>query len=57
MRLTIAGEMRSSTATCWPVRLRVGRCSRRKKQMPPWRDLFKPDQIHALWVYVIAGEW
>jgi hypothetical protein len=24
--------------------------------MPPWGDLFKPDQIDALWAYVIAGE-
>ena len=27
-----------------------------KNQMPPWGDLFKPDEIEALWAYVIAGE-
>ena len=27
-----------------------------KNQMPPWGDLFKQDEIEALWAYVIAGE-
>jgi len=27
-----------------------------KNQMPPWGDFFKPDQIEALWAYVMAGE-
>ena len=27
-----------------------------KNQMPPWGDLFKPDDIEALWAYVMAGE-
>ena len=27
-----------------------------KNAMPPWGDLFKPDDIDALWAYVIAGE-
>ena len=27
-----------------------------KNQMPPWGDLFKPDDIDALWAYVMAGE-
>jgi mono/diheme cytochrome c family protein len=27
-----------------------------KNQMPPWGDLFKADEIEALWAYVIAGE-
>ena len=27
-----------------------------KNQMPPWGNLFKPDDIDALWAYVIAGE-
>ena len=27
-----------------------------KNQMPPWGDLFKPEEIEALWAYVIAGE-
>jgi mono/diheme cytochrome c family protein len=24
--------------------------------MPPWGDLLKPDDIEALWAYVVAGE-
>ena len=27
-----------------------------KNQMPPWGDLFKGDEIEALWAYVMAGE-
>jgi mono/diheme cytochrome c family protein len=27
-----------------------------KNQMPPWGDLFKGDEIEALWAYVRAGE-
>jgi len=27
-----------------------------KNQMPPWGDLFKAEEIEALWAYVIAGE-
>jgi len=27
-----------------------------KNQMPPWGDLLKPEQIEALWAYVMAGE-
>ena len=27
-----------------------------KNSMPPWGDLFKPNDIDALWAYVIAGE-
>jgi len=27
-----------------------------KNTMPPWGDLFQPDEIDALWAYVIAGE-
>src|SRR5216110_444178 len=27
-----------------------------KNQMPPWGDLFKPDDVDALWAYVMAGE-
>jgi len=30
--------------------------TRGKNQMPPWGDFFKPDQIDALWAYVMAGE-
>ena len=24
--------------------------------MPPWGDVFKPDDVEALWAYVVAGE-
>jgi len=24
--------------------------------MPPWDDVLKPDDIEALWAYVVAGE-
>jgi len=24
--------------------------------MPPWGDLLKPDDIAALWAYLVAGE-
>jgi hypothetical protein len=27
-----------------------------KNQMPPWGGLLKPEEIEALWLYVIAGE-
>ena len=27
-----------------------------KNQMPPWGHLFKPEEIEALWAYVMAGE-
>ena len=27
-----------------------------KNQMPPWGDLFKSEEIDALWAYVMAGE-
>jgi mono/diheme cytochrome c family protein len=30
--------------------------SKGKNAMPPWGDLFKPEEIEALWAYVIAGE-
>jgi mono/diheme cytochrome c family protein len=26
------------------------------RNMPPWGDLLKPDDIEALWAYVVAGE-
>ena len=34
----------------------VASVSKGKNSMPPWGDLFKPDDIDALWAYVIAGE-
>jgi mono/diheme cytochrome c family protein len=27
-----------------------------KNNMPPWGDLLKPEEIEALWAYVVAGE-
>ncbi len=26
------------------------------RNMPPWGDVLKPDDVEALWAYVIAGE-
>ena len=26
------------------------------RNMPPWEDVLKPDDIEALWAYVIGGE-
>jgi mono/diheme cytochrome c family protein len=34
----------------------VNSVTRGKNQMPPWGDLFKADDIEALWAYVMAGE-
>jgi mono/diheme cytochrome c family protein len=34
----------------------VNAVTRGKNQMPPWGDFFKPDQLQALWAYVMAGE-
>ena len=34
----------------------VNSVTRGKGQMPPWGDFFKPDQLEALWAYVVAGE-
>jgi mono/diheme cytochrome c family protein len=27
-----------------------------KNSMPPWGSLFQPDDVEALWAYVVAGE-
>jgi mono/diheme cytochrome c family protein len=27
-----------------------------KRNMPPWEDVLAPDDIEALWSYVVAGE-
>jgi len=27
-----------------------------KRNMPPWDDVLNPDDIEALWSYVVAGE-
>jgi mono/diheme cytochrome c family protein len=34
----------------------VNSVSRGKNAMPPWADLMKPEEIEALWAYVVAGE-
>ena len=34
----------------------VSSVTRGKGQMPPWGDLLKPEEIEALWAYVMAGE-
>jgi mono/diheme cytochrome c family protein len=34
----------------------VNAVTRGKNQMPPWGDFFKPNQLQALWAYVVAGE-
>ena len=34
----------------------VNSVTRGKNQMPPWGDFFKPDQLEALWAYVMAGD-
>jgi len=30
--------------------------TRGKNQMPPWGDMLKPDDVEALWAYVLNGE-
>jgi len=27
-----------------------------RKGMPPWDDVLKPEEVEALWAYVVAGE-
>jgi mono/diheme cytochrome c family protein len=34
----------------------ISSITRGKNQMPPWGDFFKPEQLEALWAYVVAGE-
>jgi mono/diheme cytochrome c family protein len=34
----------------------VNSVTRGKNQMPPWGDVLKPDDVEALWAYVMAGE-
>ncbi len=34
----------------------INSVTRGKNQMPPWGGLLKPDEIEALWAYVVAGE-
>jgi mono/diheme cytochrome c family protein len=33
----------------------VSSVTRGKNQMPPWGDMLKPDDIEALWAYVLTG--
>jgi mono/diheme cytochrome c family protein len=34
----------------------VNSVTRGKNQMPPWGDMLKPEDIEALWAYIVAGE-
>lgn len=34
----------------------VGSVTEEKNSMPPWRGLLKPEEIEAIWAYVVAGE-
>ena len=34
----------------------INSVTRGKNQMPPWGDLLKPEELEALWTYVVAGE-
>jgi mono/diheme cytochrome c family protein len=34
----------------------VNSVTKGKNSMPPWGDLLKPEDVDALWAYVIAGE-
>ena len=34
----------------------INSVTRGKNQMPPWGDVFKSEQLDALWAYVVAGE-
>ena len=34
----------------------VNSVTKGKNAMPPWGDLFTPEEIDALWAYVMAGE-
>ena len=34
----------------------VNSVTKGKNQMPPWGDLLKPEEIDALWRYVLTGE-
>jgi mono/diheme cytochrome c family protein len=34
----------------------VSSVTKGKNSMPPWGDLFKPEDVEALWAYVMAGE-
>jgi mono/diheme cytochrome c family protein len=34
----------------------IGSVTRGKNQMPPWGGLLQPEEIEALWAYVVTGE-
>lgn len=34
----------------------VDSVSNGKRNMPPWDDVLNPEEIEALWAYVVAGE-
>ena len=33
----------------------INSVTRGKNQMPPWGGLLKPEEVEALWAYVVAG--
>jgi mono/diheme cytochrome c family protein len=33
----------------------INSVTRGKNQMPPWGDLLKPEEVEALWAYVVTG--
>ena len=34
----------------------VAAVTRGKNQMPPWGDMLKPDEVEALWAYIVNGD-
>ena len=34
----------------------INTVTRGKNQMPPWGDLLKPEEVVALWAYVVSAE-
>jgi mono/diheme cytochrome c family protein len=34
----------------------INSVTRGKNQMPPWGGLLNPEEVEALWAYVVAGE-
>jgi mono/diheme cytochrome c family protein len=34
----------------------INSVTRGKNQMPPWGDLLKPEEVVALWAYVVSAE-
>ena len=45
------GDFRATSASASSTSVTRG-----KNQMPPWGGLSKPEEIEALWAYVVTGE-